>query len=62
MTAQAEMLRRQLNSMKARINILENMAGGAPRRGGEIDQLTLKIEEADDRVVFECKAGLTIGT
>jgi hypothetical protein len=62
MTAQAEMLRRQVNSMKARINILEDMAGGSPHRGGEMDQLTLKIEEAADQVTFGSKARLTTGT
>ena len=51
MRAESEMLSRQVNSMRQRLNTLEALAGvDSVAGGGELDKLTLKIEEIDEEV------------
>ena len=54
MTSEAKMLTRQIGSMRRRFKSLVEMAGVDPPSGGggggEMDRLTLKIEEVNDQV------------
>ena len=54
MTVQNEMLIRQVTSMKRRLQTLERIAGGKPSSegSGEMDELTLKIEEVNEQGRF----------
>ena len=53
MTSESEMLTRQIDSMRRRFKSLVEMAGvDSPSGGGggEMDKLTLKIDEVNDQV------------
>lgn len=53
MTSESKMLTRQIDSMRRRFKSLEEMAGvdsPSGSGGGEMDRLTLKIEEINDQV------------
>ena len=55
MTSESEKLTRQIDSMRRRFDSLVEMAGvdspaGGVGGGGEMDKLTLKIEEVNDQV------------
>jgi len=62
MTAEAEMLRRQVKSMKDRLKALGEFAGlDLPAGGGgELDKLTFKIEELNELVTPYVKRWMTV--
>jgi hypothetical protein len=61
MTTETEMLRRQVKSMKDRLQALGELAGlDLPTGGGEIDKLTLKIEEFNELVTPYAKRWVTV--
>lgn len=64
MTAATEILRLQVKSMKDRLKALGELAGrdltGGGGGGGEMDKLTLKIEEFNEQVIPYTKRWVTV--